>query len=132
VGLQALSGGEIHWLTPSKKHADVYSRVPKNERRKQTRLKCDVKARVYSRGREFAIWGTLEDVCSGGCYVRSAMSLDTGSEVSLCLFVNNYKLRIDGIAISCHAGTGIDIKFTGMDRQCREWLEDLVGSAFRS
>jgi hypothetical protein len=87
---------------------------------------------VYSRGREFAIWGTVEDVCSGGCYVRSAMSLDTGSEVSLCLFVNNYKLRIDGIAISCHAGTGIDIKFTGMDRQCREWLEDLVGSVFRS
>ena len=133
VGLQALSGGETRWLTPSiKKYADVYSRVPKNERRKDARLKCDVKARVHSRGQEFAIWGTLQDVCSGGCYVQITMSLETGSELSLCLFVNNYKLWIDGIAIRCHAGTGIGIKFTRMDRQCREWLEELVGSALGS
>jgi hypothetical protein len=56
------------------------------------RLKCDEKARVHARGQEFAIWRMVEDLCSGGCYVHTAMSLETGSELSLCLLVINYKL----------------------------------------
>jgi PilZ domain len=132
VALQALSGRETCWLTPLRNtFAEVYRRSPENERRQTARLKCDVKARVHARGQEFAVWGTVEDLCSGGCYVNTTMSLETGSELNLCLFVSNYKLWIDGIAISSHEGAGVGIKFTRMDRQCREWLEDSVGSTLR-
>ena len=127
VGLQTLPGGENLWPTPSKKiYTDVYSRPPKKNQRQHERLKCNIKARLHIPGKKFAIWGIVEDICVGGCYVQTAMPLEAGSEISIVLFVNNDKLWADGMVISSHSGAGIGIKFTHMDRQYRDWLEEFV------
>jgi len=77
-------------------------------------------------GKKFAIWGIVEDVCVGGCYAQTAMPLAAGSEISIVLFINNDKLWADGMVISSHSDAGIGIKFTHMDRQYRDWLEEFV------
>jgi len=54
------------------------------------------------------------------------MPLAAGSEISIVLFINNDKLWADGMVISSHSDAGIGIKFTHMDRQYRDWLEEFV------
>src|SRR5438477_1385377 len=74
VGLQTLPGGENLWPTLSKKtYTDTYSRPPIKSRRQHDRLKCNIKARLHVPGKKFAIWGIVEDMCVGGCYVQTAM-----------------------------------------------------------
>jgi hypothetical protein len=127
VGLQTLAGGETHWPTPSViKKRDIYGRPPREDRRQQQRLKCNIKAKLHKPGQTFTIWGTVEDICSGGCYFHTTVPLQAGSALTICLFVNNHQLWMEGLVISNHPNAGIGIKFTRMDRQCREWLEDFA------
>lgn len=127
VGLQALGGDETHWPTPSViKKKDIYGRPPAEDRRQQQRLKCNIKAKLHKPGQTFTIWGTVEDICSGGCYLHTTVSLQAGCAVTICLYVNSYQLWIEGLVISNHPNAGMGIKFTRMDRQGREWLEDFA------
>jgi hypothetical protein len=132
VGLQALAGGESHWpLLSTIKKRDIYGRPPGKDRRQQERVKSNIKAKLHTPGQTFAIWGTVEDMCSGGCYLNTTYSLEAGRALTICLFLNNHQLWIEGLVISNHADAGIGIKFTRMDRQCREWLGDFT-AAFAS
>ena len=128
VGLQTLPGGDTLWPTPLTKntYTDKYTRPPKKSRRQQERLKCNIKARLHAQGKKFSIWGEVEDICAGGCYFQTPMPQEPGSELTISLFVNSEKIWADGIVISSHPGAGIGIKFTHMDRQHRNCLEEFI------
>lgn len=83
------------------------------ERRRYPRYTCDVGVEVRVAEAKTGYWGTLADICLGGCYVNTFSPLPAGTPVVLLIKANNAEFDVTGKTVTFHPGVGMGIEFNG-------------------
>jgi hypothetical protein len=105
------------------------------DRRNLGRRPCYLGVEVYWRDRSVATRCTLTDISSGGCYIKSAETFPSGTELQMVVRTHDVKLRIDGTVQSMHPGYGMGVQFvlgTEEDKQKVQQLIECVKSESQS
>lgn len=105
------------------------------DRRTLSRHPCCLGVELYRPESSVATRCTLTDISSGGCYIKSAETFPSGTELQLVVRTDDIKLRIDGTVQSMHPGFGMGVQFTlgsGEHKQQVQQLIDCVQSQSQS
>lgn len=108
-----------------------------HEKRKYTRYPCDLGVEVRVANSKGGYWGTLADICLGGCYVTTFSPLPVETAVVLVIRNTNLELNIAGKVVTSHPGVGMGVQFSGYvpangDAQLKALLEELAQRANES
>ena len=58
-------------------------------------------------------WGTLADICIGGCYITTFSPLPQGTSVVLVIKNEEKQITMPGRTVTFHPGVGMGVEFTG-------------------
>jgi hypothetical protein len=82
------------------------------ESRKFPRYPCDTGVLIRLEQGGGGFWGTLSDICTGGCYVYTFSPLPTGQAVELTIKTSGREIEVKGTVASSHPGVGMGVAFT--------------------
>jgi hypothetical protein len=88
--------------------------------RKFPRFICDTGVRILPEIGNTGYWGTVGDICLGGCYVFTFSPLPAGQIVTLAIKTNDKEINVAGRTVSSHPGVGMGIAFNGFKQQDSE------------
>lgn len=99
------------------------------DRRKHPRYNCTCGVEIRTSGSGGGYWGTLADICLGGCYVTTFSPLPAGTAVVVKLDAPGGEIILNGETVTFHPGVGMGIRFadsTGEEEaHLRTWLQSL-------
>ncbi|HEY6970175.1 MAG TPA: PilZ domain-containing protein [Candidatus Angelobacter sp.] len=81
--------------------------------RRYPRYICELGIEVRVANSETGYWGTVADICLGGCYVNTFSPLPAGTPVMLLINTKVNTIAITGNTITFHPGLGMGIEFVG-------------------
>jgi len=84
-----------------------------SERRKYPRYACEVGVEIRTGDATSGYWGTLADICLGGCYVNTFSPLPAGTAVVLMIKSDAAQICVAGRTVTSHPGLGMGIEFSG-------------------
>lgn len=87
--------------------------VEYKDRRRFQRYVCDTGVRIHPETGNAGYWGTVGDICLGGCYVFTFSPLPVGQAITLEIKVNDKEISLAGKTVSSHPGVGMGIAFSG-------------------
>jgi len=96
------------------------------ERRKHPRYSCDLGVEVRVAGSTAGYWGTLADICLGGCYVSTFSPLPMGTAVVLVLKSQSLEISMSGTIVTAHPGVGMGVQFAGVSAEGQAHLKSLL------
>jgi hypothetical protein len=97
------------------------------ERRKHPRFSCDLGVEIRVAGSTTAgFWGTLADICLGGCYVSTFSPLPVGTAVVLVLKSHSLEISMSGTVVTAHPGVGMGVQFAGVSTEGQAHLKSLL------
>lgn len=104
------------------------------EQRKHPRYSCNVGVEVRVADSKTGYWGTLADICLGGCYVSTFSPLPLETPVVLVVKSKNLEISIAGKVVTFHPGVGMGIQFAGSmtadgENELKSLLEALAHAA---
>jgi len=82
------------------------------EKRQFPRYPCDTGVLIHVEKGRGGFWGTLSDICIGGCYVYTFSPLPVGQGIELVIKANGKEITVSGKTVSSHPGVGMGISFT--------------------
>jgi hypothetical protein len=94
--------------------------VEYKDRRKFPRYVCDTGVRIHPETGNAGYWGTVGDICLGGCYVFTFSPLPVGQVVTLEIKANDKEISLAGRTVSSHPGVGMGIAFNGYTQEGAE------------
>lgn len=101
--------------------------VEYNEKRKFARYACDTGVLIHLEKGRGGFWGTLSDICLGGCYVYTFSPLPVGQGVELAIKANGKEINVNGKTVSSHPGVGMGISFTNfVGPECEATLKAYI------
>jgi len=104
------------------------AQVQYQERRKHPRYTCDLGVEVRVADSKTGYWGTLADICLGGCYVSTFSPLPVGTAVVLVIKSKHLEVNIHGKTVTFHPGVGMGVQFSGyVDPDGEGHLKTLIG-----
>lgn len=86
--------------------------VEYKERRRFPRYPCDTGVLIHLEKGNGGFWGTLSDICVGGCYIYSFSPLPVGQEVVLQIKAAGKEISVAGKTVSSHPGVGMGVAFS--------------------
>jgi hypothetical protein len=86
------------------------------ERRAHPRFRCQNKIEIHIVGGA-SYWGTVSDLCLGGCYIEMPIPLQPGTKLKLALWIDQSKIAVDGEVAHRTPGLGIGIRFRSVSDQ---------------
>ena len=104
----------------------VIERRQQPDRRKMPRYKCTGSAELRKEGAEYAAWGKVSDICTGGCYVELSAPMPVDTPVELNLNVCDESIHAKGAVRSHHPGFGMGIQFLDITAEQSEVLTRVV------
>ena len=101
------------------------------EKRRHPRYGCELGIEVRVADSETGYWGTIADICLGGCYVNTFSPLPAGTPVVLLIKNETSTIDITGKTITFHPGLGMGIEFLGFaspaaEAALRALIDDLA------
>jgi ABC-type Co2+ transport system permease subunit len=96
------------------------------ERRQYPRYSCDLGVEVRVAGATEGYWGTLADICLGGCYVTTFSPLALGTAVVLVLKSQSLEISMSGTVVTAHPGVGMGVQFAGVPAEGQAHLKSLL------
>ena len=104
------------------------------EKRRHPRYSCDLGVEVRVADAKTGYWGTLADICLGGCYVSTFSPLPVGTVVVLVLKNKNLEINIGGQVVTFHPGVGMGVQFGGFvtpagEASLKNFLDELAKAA---
>lgn len=97
------------------------------ERRKHPRYNFICGVEVHTPDGHSGYWGTLADICLGGCYITTFSPLPAGTPVILKLDAPSGEIVLNGETVTFHPGVGMGIRFVGSggeeEAQLKNWLQ---------
>jgi PilZ domain len=97
--------------------------------RKYPRYNCTCGVEVRTSDAQSGYWGTLADICLGGCYVTTFSPLPAGTSVVLKFDAPSGEILLNGETVTFHPGVGMGIQFAdsaGEEKaHLKTWLESL-------
>jgi hypothetical protein len=94
--------------------------VEYKDRRRFPRYVCDTGVRIHPVTGNAGYWGTVGDICLGGCYVFTFSPLPVGQVVTLEIKANDKEISLSGRTVSSHPGVGMGIAFSGFTQDDAE------------
>jgi c-di-GMP-binding flagellar brake protein YcgR len=104
------------------------SQIRAIERREHSRVNACVQVELRQVGGPAIIRTKTSDISVGGCYVEMTFTLEPGSKLDMALWINEERLRCQGVVITRHPQFGNGIKFLDMDTEGRQRLQSLLES----
>lgn len=106
----------------------------RREQRKHPRYSCNLGVEVRVADSTTGYWGTLADICLGGCYVSTFSPLPLETAVVLVVKSKNLEISIAGRVVTFHPGVGMGIQFAGPisangEKGLKSLLEELALAA---
>jgi hypothetical protein len=81
-------------------------------RRRYPRYACDTGVLIHLENGNGGFWGTLSDICAGGCYIYTFSPLPVNQIVVLDIKANGKGLCVAGRTVSSHPGVGMGVAFS--------------------
>lgn len=95
--------------------------------RRFPRYPCDTGVLISLEQGSGGFWGTLSDICLGGCYIYTFSPLPVAQAVELTIKANGKEINVKGSTVSSHPGVGMGVAFTSfLNLQCEETLKQYV------
>lgn len=118
-------------LRPIRKDSDMATpQAQFAERRRYPRYMCNCGVEICTTGTESGYWGTLADICLGGCYVNTFSPLPAGTQVLVNFDAPAGKITLNGRTVTFHPGVGMGIEFVAdasdEDARLRELIHSLA------
>lgn len=99
------------------------------EKRKHQRYSCDLGVEVRVAEAKTGYWGTVADICLGGCYVNTFSPLPIGTPVVLAIRTKNLEVTMHGKTVTFHPGVGMGVQFAGsLSPEEEGHLKSLIGN----
>lgn len=99
------------------------------EKRKHPRYTCDLGVEVRIAEAKSGYWGTVADICLGGCYINTFSPLPVGTPVVLVIRTKNLEITMHGKTVTFHPGVGMGIQFAGaLSPEEDGHLKSLIGN----
>jgi hypothetical protein len=110
---------------------DLFSPNWGQDRRRHPRIRCFVAVELRVNDSSAPIWGNLSNTSLGGCQVETSVHIGGGSKVEIGLWVASGKIWVKGLALNgvvtqSAPGTGMRIRFAGMDAAEKEHLRQFL------
>jgi hypothetical protein len=96
------------------------------ERRRHPRCKATVQLELHSHGMTAPFRTTANEISPGGCYVETMFTLETGTKLTMKLWLDSVMISTTGIVATCHPQVGNGIRFTGTTDEDAEKLEQFL------
>ncbi|HXY09975.1 MAG TPA: PilZ domain-containing protein [Terriglobales bacterium] len=90
------------------------SSEPRKQRRRYERTKTAVEVELHLQGHTSPLRAKTADLSLGGCYLEIMFTLPVGTKLKLVLWINDAKLNVDGVVVTCDVQVGNGIQFTGI------------------
>lgn len=98
-----------------------------SDRRSVDRFRVNINAEWKSAG--LAKSGTINDISTKGCFVATAGDIENGSRVQIFLILKNgVRLPFQGEVVNHVFEIGFGLKFLGLKKEQKEFLEKLVNN----
>ena len=98
------------------------------DKRKYPRYTCDLGVEVRVADAKTGYWGTVADICLGGCYINTFSPLPLGTSVVLLIRTKNLQITILGTTVTFHPGIGMGVQFAGsLNPENEAHLKNLIG-----
>ncbi|HZU32916.1 MAG TPA: PilZ domain-containing protein [Candidatus Angelobacter sp.] len=94
--------------------------------RKFPRFVCDTGVRIVPEIGHTSYWGTVGDICLGGCYVFTFSPLPVGQVVALAIKIEDREIQVAGRIVSSHSGVGMGVAFNGFKQDSETRLKSYV------
>jgi hypothetical protein len=120
---------------------DLFAATTPADRRRFTRMKCNVAVEIRVEGTYAPIWGNLANVGRGGCLVETARVVPASKALEIGLWVASGKIWVKGVVINgISSGTttssGARVQFSRAQlsekEHLREFLKFVEGGAHKS
>jgi CheY-like chemotaxis protein len=98
----------------------------KNERRAQARRACRLGVNVYRPEGSVLHHCTLTDVSKGGGYIETTAPLSVGTQLTIEVRTEEWKLRVQGKVQSAHVGFGMGVEFRSKAPEDKEQVRQLL------
>jgi PilZ domain len=131
MGLLNLSPEKTFWDFPLPSPAMDNSVLNTQERRAHPRLKCANSVEVYPVGQTIPIRSRTADLSVGGCFLEMPNPLPAGAQIKLALWINEFKVWVNGQVVTSTPGFGIGVKFTELAERDRNQLKQFLESKVR-
>lgn len=98
------------------------------EKRKYPRYTCDLGVEVRVAEAKTGYWGTVADICLGGCYISTFSPLPAGTDVVLLIRTKNLQVTMHGKTVTFHPGVGMGVQFAdSLTAENEAHLKSLIG-----
>jgi len=120
---------------------DFFAPTMSSDRRKFTRMKCNVAVELRVEGTYTPVWGTLVNVGRGGCRVETARPVPANKALEIGLWVASGKIWVKGVIINGVSteptpSSGVRVQFSRSElsekEHLREFLKFVEGEAHKS
>jgi len=102
---------------------------PRDERRQYERTKTAVEVELHLDRHATPLRSKTADLSLGGCYLETMFTLPVGTKLKLVLWIDDVKLNVDAVVVTCDVQVGNGIKFIGMNAEdgarLRQYLADI-------
>jgi hypothetical protein len=85
--------------------------VEYTEKRRYPRYPLDTGVRIHQEVGGGGFWGTLSDICIGGCYIYTFSPLPVNQAVVLAIKSGDKEINVSGKTVSSHPGVGMGVAF---------------------
>jgi len=98
---------------------DESARTVSVERRRCPRYRCTATVEIFQSGNRWG-WGSVNELCHGGCYIEIAQLLPVGTEAPLRLTMDELTLEVVARVASNHPLTGMGMEFlaVAVEQEC--------------
>ena len=107
----------------------LHPRVSNVRQRRYPRYSCSGGVTAYIRGSSTKLWGQLNVISQGGCYVDTTAPFRPQTELDLLIGALGIQLRVQGRVISYDRQAGMGVMFTRMSKTDSEQLQRLLALA---
>lgn len=98
-----------------------------NEKRRFPRYPCDTGVLINLEEGTGGFWGTLSDICIGGCYIYTFSPLPMGQALNLTIKTEGKEISVKGTTVSSHPGVGMGVAFTSfVNLECEGTLKAYI------
>lgn len=103
-----------------------------HERRLFQRLPMAVQVELRVKNESVPIRSKTADISMGGCYVEMSVTLETGTDLDIILWLEQRKLQIQGRIVTKHPHFGNGIEFIGLSPDSEKLLRSFLEQAEHS
>ena len=96
------------------------------DRRQYSRIQIAVQIELRPDGTNVPMRLQTSDFSLGGCYVEMALTLDVGTRLGIVIWLDQQKVTMRGVVVTCHPQFGNGISFLSVSSENEAKLRSLL------